>query len=277
MAVDAAAMAAATESGAAPASANTEATPTAPEAAAPAIDVWAEALKLDPDELVRRYPALQGKVGALAQQQSQRAMQEYRQQQEAQAASAAEATKRAQLKDLAARDPDALALRVQTDLITQEYQEQQNRLLEAQQGEMQRALASRLDRVMQTKGFQEVWAESDEATRAKLSWTNYREMDEFFEAANDIIAEHRAERRADAKAEKLFEKRQAALKAEGAIDGVKSDAADGGAGLNLDGLSGADHIFSVSEIRANQTDPAWRKANLAKINLQYRAGLIRPD
>lgn len=256
----------------------TEATvETTAAAAAPVEDIWARVAELDPEELIRKNPRLQGKVGALAQQQAQRARAEADAAYNARMEAARIAEERATMRKLATEDPDALALRVQADIARTEYQEQQNRLLEAQQAEMSRSLAERLDRFQSKPIFLEAWNEVTPAEREKLKWTNYREIDEFFEAAADVIAEHRSAKKAEAKAEALAAKRLEALQKERAVEGVKAEAAGGRADLNLDGLSSGDHIFSESEIRANIGNAAWRKANLAKVNAQAQAGLVRPD
>jgi len=280
MAVDAAAMTDTATNQATEAPAGTDGATGAPSggagaAAAPEIDIWAEVSKLDPDELIRRYPSLQGKVGSLAQQQAQRQIAAYQQTVDAQTRQEREAAERAEMRRLAQDNPDALAQRIQTDLIAKEYQEQQQRLLDAQQNEMRRAVAERLDRVMAKPIFQEVWNNSSPEVRAKLSWTSYNELDDFFEAANDIISDYRADKKADEKAEKLAKSRLEALQKEGAVEGVKTDATAGGADLNLDGLSTGDHIYTQQEIAANMHDPAWRKANMPKVNAQYQQGLIR--
>lgn len=281
MAVDAAEMVEAT---AQPAAAEPAAPPvesTAEVAAAAAEDIWARIADLDPEELIRKHARLQGKVGALAQQQAQRARQEaerqYQEQIAAQREAARIAEERATKRRLATEDPDALAARIQAELAQQEYQEQQQRLLEAQRGEMSRALAERLDKFQSKPIFLEAWNEADAETRQRLSWTNYREIDDFFEAAAEVISEHRANKKAVAKAEELASKRLEALQKERAVEGVKAEAADGRADLGLDGVSTGEHIFSESEIRANIGNPAWRKANLSKVNAQAQAGLIRPD
>lgn len=256
----------------------TEATVEPTAAAAPSVeDIWARVAELDPEELIRKNPRLQGKVGALAQQQAQRAKAEAEAAYNARMEAARIAEERATMRKLATEDPDALALRVQADIARTEYQEQQNRLLEAQQAEMSRSLAERLDRFQSKPIFLEAWNEVTPAEREKLKWTNYREIDEFFEAAADVIAEHRSAKKAEAKAEALAAKRLEALQKERAVEGVKAEAAGGRADLNLDGLSSGDHIFSESEIRANIGNAAWRKANLAKVNAQAQAGLVRPD
>lgn len=284
MAVDAADMVEATAQPAAEA-AEAAAPPvesTAEQAAgAQAEDIWARVSELDPEELIRKNPRLQGKLGALAQQQAQRARQEaeadYQRQIAEQREAARIAEERATKRRLAQDDPDALAARIQAELAQQEYQEQQQRLLEVQRGEMSRALADRLDKFQAKPIFLEAWNEADAETRQKLSWTNYREIDDFFEAAAEIIADHRSNKKSAAKAEELANKRLEALQKERAVEGVKAEAADGRADLGLDGVSTGDHIFSESEIRANIGDAAWRKANISKINAQAQAGLIRPD
>jgi len=240
-------------------------------------DIWARVAELDPEELIRKNPRLQGKVGALAQQQAQRARQEADAAYNARIEAARVAEERATMRRLADTDPDALAVRIQADLARTEYQEQQTRLLEAQQAEMSRSLAERLDKFYSKPIFVEAWNEASPADREKLKWANYREIDEFFEAAAEVIAEHRSNKKAESKAEALATKRLEALQKASAVDGVKAEAAGGRADLNLDGLSGGDHIFSESEIRANIGNSAWRKANLSKINAQAAAGLVRPD
>lgn len=246
-------------------------------AAATLDDIWARVAELDPEEMIRKNPRLQGKVGALAQQQAQRARAEADAAYNARVEAARVAEERATMRKLAQEDPDALALRVQADLARTEYQEQQQRLLDAQQSEMSRSLADRLDKFQSKPIFLEAWNEASPADREKLKWTNYREIDDFFEAAAEVISEHRSEKKAAARAESLAAKRLEALQKERAIDGVKAEAADGRADLNLDGMSSGDHIFSESEIRANIGDAAWRKANLSKVNAQATAGLVRPD
>lgn len=250
---------------------------TAGAAAATLDDIWARVAELDPEEMIRKNPRLQGKVGALAQQQAQRARAESDAAHNARMEATRVADERATMRRLAQEDPDALALRVQADLARTEYQEQQQRLLDAQQSEMSRSLAERLDRFQSKPIFLEAWNEVTPADRERLKWTNYREIDEFFEAAADVIAEHRSEKKSAAKAETLAVKRLEALQKERAIDGVKAEAADGRADLNLDGMSSSDHIFSESEIRANIGNAAWRKANLSKINAQAQIGAVRSD
>ncbi len=276
MAVDAATMAAeaATQTG------ESTAAPTdggQAEATTGAEDMWARVLELDPDELIRRNPRLQGKLGAMAQQQSQRATQEAEARYNEQIATAREAQRvaeeRSTRRRLAETDPDALAAKVIADEARAEWQEQQKTLLDTQRGEMSRAIATRLDAFYNKPIFKETWEAATPDQRTKLSWTNYREIDDFFEAAAEIISDHRSEK----KAEVLAQKRLEALQKEHAVEAVKAEAANGRADLNLDGLSTGEHIFSQSEIKANVGNSDWRKANLSKVNAQAAAGLIRQD
>lgn len=275
MAVDAAAMADATvqaETPAAPVEATAEDTAAAAEAA-----FWARLEGLDPDEVIRKAPRIQGKVGALAQQQGQKAEREAEARYQQALADAREAARIANEREtrvgLAKSDPDALAAKVLADEAAAEYREQQDRLLEAQRGEMSRSLAAKLDAFHSKAIFREAWDAATPEQRSKLSWTNYREIDDFFEAAAEVISDHRAEKKADALAAKRLE----ALKKDAGIEGIKAEAAGGRADLNLDGMSTGEHIFSQSEIQANIGNAAWRKANISKINQQAAAGLIRND
>jgi hypothetical protein len=183
------------------------------------------------------------------------------------------ANERAERRRLAENDPDALAARVLAEEARAEFQEQQRQLLERQRGEMSRALADRLDRFQTRPIFMEAWESATPEERKKLDWTNYREIDDFFADAAEVISEYRASKKAEALAQKKLE----AARKEGAIENVKAEAAGGRADLNLDGMSTGEHIFSESEIRANIGNAAWRKANMSKINQQAAAGLIRQD
>jgi hypothetical protein len=278
MAVDAATMAEATTQADTTVTAAPPSEVTADTSAdAAAEDIWAKVLELDPEELIRKNPKLQGKLGALAQLLGQRYAQETSQRYEQQIAEGREreriANERAERKRLAENDPDALAARVLADEARTEFQEQQRQLLERQRSEMSRSLATRLDAFTQKPIFAEAWEAATPDERKKLDWTNYREIDDFFADAAEVISEHRASKKADA----LSAKRLEAARKESAIEGVKAEAANGRADLNLDGMSTGEHIFSESEIRANIGNAAWRKANLSKINQQAAAGLIRQE
>lgn len=276
MSVDAAQMAEATQATgvlsdatAAPTEATAESTTNTDDA------FWARLAEVDPDEVIRRSPKVQGKVGALAQQQTQKAVRDTDARYQTQIAEAREATRvaeeRATRRRLAEQDPDALAAKILADTALEEYQENQTKLLQAQRGEMSRALADRLDKFQAKPIFMEAWTDATPEQKKRLDWTQYKEIDDFFEAAAEVISDHRSEKKADALATKRLE----AMRKEGTIEGIKADAAAGGADLNLDGMSAGSHIFSEAEIKANIGNSAWRKANIAAINQQAAAGLIR--
>ena len=246
-----------------------EATPASPE------DIWAKVAELDLDELIRRNPRLQGKVGSLAQQQSQRAISEFQTRQTAELAEQAKRTERAELARLAREDPDALAARVVTDLAKTEFEEN-NRSQAARAVEAEHTkLANELNALYEKPIVKELWDQADADTRAKMTWTNYNTISEFMEVMSDVISDYRAEKKVGTKAEELAKKRFEAMVKESKIEGVKSDAETAASDLNLDGLSSSEHIYTPAEIAA-MTLEEYRQVK-TKIRAQAAAGYIKPS
>jgi hypothetical protein len=239
-------------------------------------DIWAKVLELDPEELIRKYPKLQGKVGSLAQQQTQREIQrlnsEWEQRRTADLEERAKQQRRAELRQLATSDPDALAARVVTDLTQEELQDRDRRRIAQVREEHYQQLAGELNSFYRKPIVEEVWAQADADTRAKLTWTNYNDIPSFLEAAADIISDYRSEKKASAKAESLAKQRLEALQKEAKIEAVQADA-QGKTDLNLDGLSSGTRIFTRAEIQAMSLEE-YRK-NASAIMAQSRAGYIK--
>lgn len=234
---------------------------------------WARLSEIDPDEIIRRNPRVQGKVGALAQRQSDQARRQAEQEFQGQLASIRDARatedERARLRQLATTDPDKLAEATLTKLAMDEFNDTQRKMLSDQQAQMSQALAGQLNRFYERPLFQEVWEQADADTRAKLSWTNYQDIPSFFEAAAEIITDFRSEK----KASTLANKRLEALQKDAKLSQVTADADAGQPGANLDGLSNAGHVFTQAEVSAMDM-PTFSK-NKSVINAQYAAGLIR--
>lgn len=236
-------------------------------------DIWARVAELDLDELIRRNPRLQGKVGSLAQQQSQKAISEYQSRAVREAEERAAEAHRAELLDLARNNPDALAERVAADIAKQTVEErtrsQTARAIEAEHTK----LANELNAFYRKPIVEEVWGNADAETRAKLTWTNYDTVTDFLEAAAEVLSEYRSEKKSAAKAEELAKKRFEAMMKEANIEKVKTDAESAKADLNLDGLSSGTRIFTREEIKAMPLEE-YRKHKTA-IRAQVAAGYVR--
>lgn len=259
--------------------ASSEATPTGSDSAAAASeenDIWAKLAELDPEEIIRRNPRLQGKVGSLAQQQAQREAQrlrsEWEQQRTAEANRRAEQAKRERLRQLAEADPDRLATEVVADLARTEQEERERERLAQTQNQLHAQLAQELNSFYQRPIVQEIWKQADAETQQKLNWTNYDDIPSFLEAAADIVSEFKAEKKVSTKAEELAKKRFEALVKESKIESVKADA-EQTTDLNLDSRFNGQKIFTREEIKAMPLEE-YRK-NKSAIRAQVAAGLIK--
>ncbi len=254
--------------------ASSEATPTVAEteAASTEVDIWAKLSELDPDELIRRNPRLQGKVGSLAQQQAQRLASEIEQKNAARIAAQAEASRRAELRRLAEENPDALATRVVADLAQQEREERERASITRTTESLHQQLAQELNSFYDRAIVKEVWEHATPEMKQKLTWTNYNDIPSFLEAASDIISDYRAEKKSTTKAEELAKKRYEAMVKEAQLAAVKSDA-ESGTDLNLDSMSSGTKIFTRQEIRDMSLEE-YRK-HKTTIAAQRAAGLIK--
>jgi hypothetical protein len=253
-----------------------EAAPTAAESAPEANtedEIWARLSELDPDEVIRRNPKLQGKVGSLAQQQAQRALAQRDQERMAEMAQQARQRERAELRRLAEENPDALAARVVADTARAEMAERDRSLAAQAVDREHQKLAGELNALYQKPIIREIWEQADEATRSKLNWTNYDSIPDFMDAASDVISDYRAEKKAGAKAEELAKKRFEAYQKDQKVEAVKSDAATTASDLNLDGLSSGTRIFTRAEIKAMSLDEY--NQHQSAILAQSRAGYIQ--
>jgi hypothetical protein len=237
----------------------------------PVADPYASVADLDVDELIRRHPKLQGKIGALSQKQALAEIQRLTRQRQMEQEAQMERARREELRQLARNDPDRLAEVVQRDLRKEDVQARERELWMRFQRETGGQLESQFNEFYQRPIVKEVWAKTDDATRAKLDWRNYDSVGEWAEAAADVLAEHKA----DSKARKRVE---AATKS-GRVEAMAGEASEG-VDLGLGGMVEGGRRFRRSEIDPKSPNymgrDLWRR-NAKAIEYQIDHGLLVQD
>lgn len=257
----------------APSTPNESAAPPAAETAKP--DPYAALAEVDIDELIRRDPRLQGKIGNLAQQQSAREIQRIMRDRQAEEERQMEQARIAELRQLARNDPDKLAQETLKDLRTKEQKAREMELWQQFQQQTSGQLEQQLNDFYNQPAVKEMWAKTDDATRARLDWRNYGTVGEWNAAASDILADFKADKLAEAKARKLVE----AAQKSGRVEAMADEASEG-VDLGLGGLAPGGRRFRLSEINPRSPNfigmDAYRK-NQAAIEAQIDQGLLIRD
>lgn len=263
--------AAATDTPPANATASGTATETPAEGTSADDDRWAWLDGVDPDELIRKLPKLQGKVGARAQQQAEKIATEridkLQADQRATQQQAAETAEREERQRLARENPDALAEKILADEAAREERALEQQRFVEQQNQMAQHIETELNAVYSRPAVKALMDSGDEATRNRLNWRNYRTFAEFVEGVGEALTDHRA----NAKAEELAKARLEAMQRDGQAGRFRTEGA-GGADLGLSGGVPGGRLFTREEIADMPLDE-YRKHKGA-IAQQAAAGLI---
>ena len=240
----------------------------AAQAATNETDIWARLAEADPDEVLRRLPRLQGKVGALAQSQAQKQLDAFKAEQAQAARVVAEQADRAERQRLARENPDALAERVLVEEATRTAAEQDQSRWQAQQEALASHLQEQLNGVYAIPVVKELWEKGDDAAKAKLDWRKYPTFAAFVESVAEAVAESKA----DARAEVLAKARVEAMTRDGRVQRMAGEAQANGADLGLGGIPGG-RLYSAADL-ASMPLEEYRK-NRASIEAQAAQGLIK--
>lgn len=241
----------------------------------PSADPYATLADLDVEEIIRRHPKLQGKVGSLAQQQAQRLHQQYLREQQAVEEARQEQARRAELRELARTDPDRLAETTLRNLSQEEAKARETALWQQFQRETGGQLEAQFNAFYQQPVVQHLWQTADDTTRAKLDWRNYDSVGEWNAACVDVLAEQRAEAKAAERAKKLVE----AAEKSGRVEEMAGEGG-GGVDLGLGGMVEGGRRFRRSEIDPHSPTYMGREQyrKLAKaIDYQIDNGLLIQD
>jgi hypothetical protein len=228
--------------------------------------------QVDPHELIKSVPALQGVIGNLTQKQAQQLARQMAQEESArqEAANAAARMKadREEKRRLAKEDPDALAARVLEEVSTQDYNEWQSELRRSMQSEFTGYIAGEVQAVYDDPDVQEIMQGADRETLAKLDWRSHNGLASWVKVVNGLVADHKAEK----KAESLLKARSKASDKEQVVDGARADAGDG-VDLGLAGSIPGGRLFTKADL-ATMTLAEYRKYKQI-IAVQDREGRIR--
>lgn len=276
------------EAGAATAVATAEATEqipasTAEASATPATDSAAESVAadpyaliadLDPDELVKRFPKLQTRIGHLAQkqaqQQAQAQMEAFRADQQRLAEVQRQQEQLAEMEALARQDPEApLSQKVLSDTLKQRSQAQKLEEWKALREDMARGVQKQIEAVYEKPEVKALWDAADEATRKRMDYRTYADFSDFVMGVSDVLGEARVNARADELAKARIKAMEATNKIAAATNGAERP--DLGLG---DGAPGA-RRFSRSDIASMSL--AEFKKNESEIDRQAREGQIIDD
>lgn len=248
-------------------------TTASPSPQAPPPDPYAAIADLDPDELLRRHPRLQGKLGALAQQQAQRQVAQLQAQQQAAAqAAAAEAEERMRLQNwshLAEQDPGQLSQEIGNYQRQQEIQRQQSAQIDQARAQMAQELTNQFNAVYSQPEIQQVIAETkDPAILEQLDWRRYPNVASYITATARVVGQHYAAREGD----RLANERLEALRRSQSAQRFAGEAANG-VGQTVAGAPVGGHIFSEDELKAMSVED-WRK-HKAEVERQRQNGTLR--
>jgi hypothetical protein len=252
--------------------------PAATEASTPTLaDPYALLADADPEELIRRFPKLQGKLGALAQRQASQQAAAIREEYERQKADELERQRIAYLRDLAKDDPESpLSQAVLKQAIEDERRraEAERQQLNRQQWDamtqqMAEGLNKQLTAVLEDPKVKEVWQSGDTETRRRLDFKSYDSHTAYVLGVASVLAEHDLQRQAD----KLAKAREKAADASDKVAEIKKTAER--PDLGLGGAAPGTKIWTRSELR--NIDPADWKTHKAEILRQQDEGLIRDE
>lgn len=271
-AATAVATAEATESQTSPAEAVATSAPS--DAAQAEQDPYALLSTLDPDELIRRHPKLQGKLGALAQQQAQKQAQAqidaFRAEQARLQQIQQEQAKLAELEALARQDPESpLSQKVLTDTTMTRAQQQRQQEWQKLQADMAQGIRRELEAVLTQPEVVELYQRGDENVRKRLDFNNYGSMKEFIIGVGKVLAEAEVEAKAEELASARLKAKEASAKIAAATNGAERP------DLGLGSGAPNSRVFSRSDIK--RMSRAEFAANEAEIDRQAAAGLIIDD
>lgn len=279
---------------AAPATASTEATATdvvtpaegeAPAAEAPSAEdlFWAKFNETDPDELIKRNPRLQGKVGALAQKQAQQAeaaaTARLRAEHQAEQTRQEAALRQAELLNLADTDPDRLAERFKEDAAKQRQSDIEEAQFDRWKSNVSNGLEAQYNEVYDDPEFREIFDASDDVTKASFDHHNHPNVKSWMRVLTNAYADHRVKSQVEKRAEEIATKRIAAATKSDQIENMASEASQG-IDLGVGGATPGGRIFRRSELaemkRTSEGRAEWKKHREA-IEYQADHGLIEDD
>lgn len=212
---------------------------------------WDKLKAIPPEELLEKVPGLNGKIGRLAQQQAQRAIQEERarlRQEQEQAQREAEAQRRLEERDRKAIEaPDELAEDWLKEREAAKAQQAQNAYRERFRDEMATRLAADYDAVLEDPEIAALFeAAADDEERFTLHWRGNETTTEWVKRLAKSLAKDQAKREIETvkgQVEELAKARLAALMKERNLQGADLEMPSG-----LDSMPSDGGVPSYTEI-----------------------------
>ncbi len=246
------------------------------EIAQPApIDPYVLSADIDIDELLRRNPKLQGKVGQAVQRQTAAEVQRLARERQVEQESLKERARRAELRELARNNPDQLAQETLKDLRTQEVKDREQELWKKFQKETGGQLEQQFNDFYLQPDVKAFWDSTDDATRRRLDWRNYDSVGQWNAVAADLLSDFKAEKLAETRAKARIEAAEKSSRVE-AMAGEASEGVD----LGLGGMVSGGRTFRLSEITPGHPNfmgrENWKK-HASAIEYQVDHGLLVRD
>jgi hypothetical protein len=203
--------------------------------------------QVDPHELIKNIPSLQGVIGNLTQKQAQQLARQMAQDEQTRQAAEAEVARIKSVRDekrrLAQEDPDKLAQVVAEEVTREEYQEWQRDIRKSMQSEFSGYLAGEVQEVYSDPDVQAIMKDADRETLEKLDWRNHKGLASWVKVVNKLVAEHHTSKKAD----ELSKARSKAANKESVVDAARDGAGDG-VDLGLAGNAPGGRLFTVDDL-----------------------------
>ncbi|MFN8525111.1 MAG: hypothetical protein U0821_18600 [Chloroflexota bacterium] len=240
-------------------------------------DIWAKVTELDPEELIKRHPKLQGKIGSaaqkLAQRQTQETLDRATREAAAQQQKQQQAADRAKLRELADSDPDELARVIKERESRAEADEASASARAEYEQHVARQVQQQIDDVWNDDDSQEFLASLTEDQRQALNPYSGK-FQSFGQWTKSFIKARTAYERTKLPQSKAVQERVAAEMKDQRLEQMTNEEPLG-ANLGVGGVSPGGQIFTASQIGA--MSPEEYAKNRAAILAQYQSGQLVND